>query len=238
MTPIRRLVPELMDAPDVDREELEHSLSDLRGVNRWLGGATTALGAIGPLVKRLGAREVRVLDVATGSGDLSLALVRWARRRGISVRVTATDLHPATAAAARAHTAAEPNVRVEVADALDLPYPDDAFDLVMCHTALHHFGEANAVAVLRELNRVARYGVVVTDLSRSTAALLGARLLAATVWRRHPVTRHDGPRSVAAAFTPAELCALAMAAGMGNARVRARPVFRVALVVDRTAECG
>jgi hypothetical protein len=88
--------------------------------------------------------------------------------------------------------------------------------------------------VLRELDRVARCGVVVTDLYRSRPALLGARLLAATVWRRHPVTRHDGPRSVVAAFTPRELEELAAAAGMAGARVHRHPVFRVALVVDRT----
>lgn len=234
----RRRVPELMDAPAVDAGELAHGLADLRGVNRWLGGKRTALGAIDPLLRRLGGREITVLDVATGSGDLPLALVTWARGAGLSVRVTATDLHPATLAAARAHTAVEPSVQVQSADALSLPFEDGAFDFAMCHTALHHFEESDAIRVLRELDRVARCGVVVTDLARSAPALLGARLLAGTVWRRHPVTRHDGPRSVAAAFTRRELAELAAAAGMIGARVHRRPVFRLALVVDRTASCG
>jgi ubiquinone/menaquinone biosynthesis C-methylase UbiE len=227
-----------MDAPGVDAVELERSLADLRGVNRWLGGESTALGAVLPLVRRLKGREVRVLDVATGSGDLPLALSRRARAAGVRVRIVATDLHEGTLAAARAHTAADPNVRVQSADALALPFEDGAFDLAMCHTALHHFDEHDAIRALRELNRVARCGVVVTDLYRSRPALLGARLLAVTVWRRHPVTRHDGPHSVAAAFTPRELEEMAAAAGLNGARVRTRPVFRAALVVDRTAGCG
>jgi ubiquinone/menaquinone biosynthesis C-methylase UbiE len=227
-----------MDAPGVDAAELEHSLADLRDVNRWLGGASTALRAILPLVLRLKGREVRVLDVATGSGDLPLALSRRAWEAGARVRIVATDFHERTLAAARAHTAADPNVQVRAADALSLPFADDEFDLAMCHTALHHFEEPDAIRVLRELNRVARRGVVVTELYRSRPALLGARLLAATVWRRHPVTRHDGPNSVAAAFTPRELERLAAAAGMEGARVRKRPIFRAALVVDRTATCG
>jgi SAM-dependent methyltransferase len=227
-----------MDAPGVDVAELEHGLADLRGVNRWLGGASTALGAILPLVRRLKGREVRVLDVATGSGDLPLALSRRAQEAGARVRIVATDLHEGTLAAARAHTAADPDVEVRSANALALPFADDEFDLAMCHTALHHFEEPDAVRVLRELNRVARCGVVVTDLYRSRPALLGARLLAATVWRRHPVTRHDGPHSVAAAFIPRELEELAAAAGMEGARVHTHPVFRAALVVDRTATCG
>jgi SAM-dependent methyltransferase len=227
-----------MDAPGVDVAELEHGLADLRGVNRWLGGERTALGAVLPLVRRLKGREVRVLDVATGSGDLPLALSRRAREAGARVRIVATDLHEGTLAAARAHTAADPDVQVRSADALSLPFADDEFDLAMCHTALHHFDEPDAVRLLRELDRVARCGVVVTDLYRSRPALLGARLLAATVWRRHPVTRHDGPHSVAAAFTPYELEELAAAAGMEGALVRTHPVFRAALVVDRTATCG
>lgn len=224
-----------MDAAAVDAKELERGLADIRAVNRWLGGERTALGAVTPLLRRLAAREVTVLDVATGSGDLPLALSKWARRAGLVARVTATDLHPATLAAARAYTAAEPNVQVRSADALDLPFEDDSFDLAMCHTALHHFDDHDAVRVLRELDRVARYGLVVTDLSRSGPALLGARLLAATVWRRHPVTRHDGPRSVRAAFTGRELRELAARAGLEGAKVSGHPVFRLALVVDRTA---
>lgn len=235
--PPRRRVPELMDAPAVDASELAHGLADLRRVNRWLGGSRTALGAVVPLIRRLRGREVSVLDVATGSGDIPLALSRRARRDGVRLRVTATDLHPATLDAARVLTAADPNVQVRSADALHLPFGDDAFDIAMCHTALHHFDEPDAMRVLRELDRVARCGVVVTDLSRSAAALLGARLLAATVWRRHPVTRHDGPHSVAAAFTPGELRTLATNAGLAGARIRTRPVFRVALVLDRTARC-
>jgi SAM-dependent methyltransferase len=234
MPPPRRREAELMDAAAVDAGELERGLSDIRAVNRWLGGGRTALRAISPLVRRIAAKEVTVLDVATGSGDIPLALSEWGRRAGIAVRVTATDLHPATLAAAHAHTAAEPNVQVRSANALDLPFEADSFDLAMCHTALHHFDDTDAVLVLRELDRVARYGLVVTDLSRSAPALLGARLLAATVWRRHPVTRHDGPRSVSGAFTVREVRELASRAGLEGARVSSHPVFRLALILDRT----
>ncbi|HET8655768.1 MAG TPA: methyltransferase domain-containing protein [Longimicrobiaceae bacterium] len=220
--------PERMDAPDVDPRELARSLDDLRGVNRWLGGTRAALAEIVPMLRHFALARARVLDVATGSGDIPVELARWGRRSGTPVEVVATDLHARTVEAARARVD-DPDVRVERADALDLPYPDLAFDVAMCHTALHHFDPAEAVAVLGELGRVAARGVVVTDLRRSRAGLLGARLLAATVWRRHPVTRHDGPRSVRAAYTSDELRALAEEAGLEGARVRRRPVFRLSL---------
>lgn len=235
LLPRRAEGAERMDAPDVGVRELEHGLADLRAVNRWLGGRRVALRLLGGMLRRLPReREIRVLDVATGSADLPLALVRWAERRGIRVRVLATDFHPATLAAARRATAAEPRVEVAPADALALPFADGAFDLALCATALHHFDDDDAVRVLREMDRVARHGWVVSDLSRSLPALLGARILADTVWRGNPVTRHDGPLSVRRAFRPAELRRLARRAGIEGARVRRHPVFRLSLQVDRT----
>jgi ubiquinone/menaquinone biosynthesis C-methylase UbiE len=175
-----------------------------------------------------------VLDVATGSADIPLHVARWARSRGVRMQVVATDNHPGTLEMARERTAGDPDVTVEAADALALPYPDGAFDVALCSCALHHFdAEEDAVQVLRELDRVSRVGLIVNDLRRSRPALLGVRLLAATLWRRHAYARHDGPLSVRRSFTPAELRDLARAAGLPDARVHAHPVFRLALVSQK-----
>ena len=222
-----------MDAAGVDGAELARSLTDLEMVNRWLGGARVAIEALGPLLRPAGGGEIRVLDVATGSADIPLALARWARREGLGVRVLATDAHPRTVAVARERAAGDPGVAVEQADALALPYADGAFDFATCHTALHHFDPPEAVRLLAELRRVATRGVVVTDLLRSWTGLAGVRLLAATVWRRHPITRHDGPASIRAAYTLRELRDLARRAGLGEARARSWFFFnRVALVAE------
>lgn len=221
--------PELMDGPDVDPAELARSLRDLRELNRLLGWRRFAVREALRLAAAVPHRPVRVIDVATGSADVPLALARAARRHGIAIRATATDLHPGALAEARRLTAADPDVEVAPADALSLPFPDASFDVALCCTALHHFSGEEAVRVLREMARVASRGVVVTDLRRTPWALAGVRLLAATRWRRHPVTRHDGERSVRAAFTAAELRALARAAGL-RASVRRLPFFRLGLV--------
>jgi ubiquinone/menaquinone biosynthesis C-methylase UbiE len=223
-----------MDEPGQDRAELARSLADLRGVNRWLGGTRVLLHHLDELVDRHPRDAYRLLDVATGSGDIPLHVARWARERGIPVEIVATDNHPTTLELAREHTSAEPTIRTAFADALKLPFADDAFDIAMLSTALHHFDdERDCVKVLRELHRVSRIGFIVNDLARSRPALIGAHLLAATVWRTHPVTRHDGPLSVRRAFTPAELRSLAARAGFANAHVTAHFPFRVAMVVEK-----
>lgn len=235
MSPLARMAGrELMDEPAQDRAELARSLADLRAVNRWLGGTRVLLHHLEDLVERHPRPSYRILDVATGSGDIPLQVARWARERDLEVQIVATDNHPGTLEAAREHTAAEPAIRTQLADALALPWPDDSFDVALLSTALHHFDdERDCLRVLREMHRVARIGLVVNDLARSRPALLGARLLAATVWRRHPVTRHDGPLSVRRAFTPAELRSLAARAGFAKARVQAHFPFRLALVVEK-----
>lgn len=221
---------ELMDRPEADPAELDRTLEDLRGVNRWLGATRSILKRLAALAGRVQARPIRILDVASGSADIPLEVARWGRRAGVELRVTATDLHSRTLQLAAERVAPDPWVSAERADALSLRYPDAAFDIAICSTALHHFSRGQAVIVLRELARVSSCAVIVGDLRRSRAALLGARILAASVWRRHPITRHDAPLSVRSSFTAAELRELASEAGLDGAIVRSEPIFRLSLV--------
>ena len=223
-----------MDADAVDGEELARSLRDLEGVNRWLGGTRVLLESLGPLLEREIGRELRLLDVATGAADIPLALAHWARERRIALRIVATDTHPATLAVARKRVAGESSIEVQRADALRLPYADGSFDFAMCNTALHHFDPVDAKRVLAELWRVSRRGVVVTDLTRSYLGMAGVRLLAGTLWRGHPVTRHDGPVSIRASYIPLELRAMAREAGLGEPTMRSWLLYnRMAMVARR-----
>ena len=238
MTPMPRAPgAELMDQPGVAPAELDQGLTDLRRVNRWLGGTRTALQAAMPAVREVGASEVRVLDVATGSGDIPLALARAARREGIRIRILATDLHPETVAMARRNLAGESGIEVARADALALPFDAGEFHVAMVNTALHHFDEDEARRLLMQLARVASHAVVVTDLARSRSALVGVALLAYTFWRRHPVTHHDSLVSIRSAYTVPEAVRLARDAGLPAPEARRHPFFRFSLV-SRVGEGG
>lgn len=108
-----------------------------------------------------------------------------------------------------------------------LPFRDDSFDVAVSATMLHHLEREEARAFLRELDRVAARGWVVTDLRRSRAAYLAVRVLAATLWRRHPLPREDGPASVRRAFTAEEARGLLAEAGIGDAGVERLRPFRL-----------
>ena len=51
------------------------------------------------------------------------------------------------------------------ADGRSLPYSDASFDVAHASLVLHHLEPADVVALLREMNRVSRRGIVVNDLA-------------------------------------------------------------------------
>lgn len=220
---------ELLDSPEHDGAELEESLAQVAGVNRWLGGRRALLAHFDDLLPSTGLASI--LDCGTGSADLPRALIDHARRVGRELRVRATDAHPQMVELARRACAAYPEITVEQADVLALPYADRTFDGATLAMTLHHMEGGDAVRCLRELARVSRGAVVVSDLERSLPNWLGARVLGATVWRGNRLTRHDGPLSVRRSFTARELLALAHAAGFTRARVYRHFPYRLILVI-------
>lgn len=213
----------------VEEAELARSLKEVWHVNRYLGGNPALFRHMRRLLRQAPKdRAVRVLDVATGLADVSLALAAWSRRQAIPVAITGVDIHPRILKLAVERTALADEIRIEQGDGRALPYANGAFDIGFCNLALHHFDETDAILVLQELSRVCRSGWVVTDLERHPAAYAAAKLLAKLVWRS-PVTRHDGPLSVRRAFTADEAADLIARANVRGS-VRRHFPFRLALI--------
>ena len=80
--------------------------------------------------------------------------------------------------------------------------------------------------ILRELTRVARLAVIVSDLQRSWFAAAGFWLLSWPL-QFHDVSRHDGFTSVLRGFTCAELARHAREATGCTPDVRRHPGFRL-----------
>lgn len=97
-----------------------------------------------------------LLDVGCGPGSVTIDLAaRVAPGRVVGVDVSAKVIDVARTAAADAGT----DVAFDVADAYELPFPDDSFDVVHAHQVLQHLSDP--VAALREMRRVTKPGGVV-----------------------------------------------------------------------------
>src|SRR6478672_11893946 len=92
----------------------------------------------------------RVLDVATGTGDLAVEL---AGRVGPGGEVVGSDFSEGMLALARRKA---PALRFEWGDALDLPYPDGAFAAATVGFGARNFGDLDRW--LAEMARVVRPG--------------------------------------------------------------------------------
>ena len=95
----------------------------------------------------------RILELACGTG-IATARLRAALPEG--VEIVATDLNEAMLDYARNKRGDLPNLRYQVADALDLPFEDGSFDAVACQFGVMFFPDKAAGA--REAARVLKPG--------------------------------------------------------------------------------
>jgi Methyltransferase domain len=216
----RSITPELLDqaGPDGARR----SLRDLIKINRYLGGYRTLRHMLRQVVQPT--EDFSLLDVGAASGDMGGAILRWYPRAA----VTSFDYR-------RHHLAAAAYPKL-VGDAFALPFQQSSFDFVFSSLFLHHFEDDQIVDLLGTFRRIARRAVLAIDLERGPLAV---QFLPMTKWLFgwDPITLHDGPISVQAAFKRDELLSLALRAGLSNASVRVhRPWSRLSLVARLYAE--
>lgn len=221
----RRRQPEIIDQPDLDESRHVLALRGLERINRWSGSARILWPAIRDLARQARDAPLRLLDIATGAGDVPIRLWHKVRRAGLALQIEACDRSTTAIAHARqAAVARGAEVRFFEWDALAGPLPE-GYDVLTCSLFLHHLEEEQAIDFLARMAAAARRLVLINDLRRSRSGLLLA-YAATRVLTRSPVVHVDGPISVAAAFTPSEVLQLAERAGLKGGRVGRRWPFR------------
>lgn len=223
--------PEVMDDPALTPTAHEAALRGLARLNGLSGSAAILWPPIAALARQLG-RPLRVLDVASGAGDVPLRLWRRAERQGLPLEIHGVDISPRAVAHARQRAERwRAPVCFAPLDVLAEPLPT-GFDVVTSSLFLHHLKPADAAALLCRMADVAEHLVLVNDLRRSKPGLALARC-AAWLFTRSPVVHVDAPRSVRAAFSLREAEQLAAEAGLARATVARRWPFRFLLKWER-----
>jgi SAM-dependent methyltransferase len=202
-------VLEMIDQAQPVSAELERDLERIRQLNRWFGSYQLILNFIRRWIKA--GALLRIVDLATGSGDIPRLIVDYSRSIGAVVEIDAVDHQPATLEIARRLSVGYPEISYIDADILKW-CPAGPHDIALCTLALHHFSDEDAVKVLQRCSELATTFVLVSDLRRGLFLKNAIQLLTAFVFRE-PMTRHDARLSAARAFSFSEMRHLASRAG-------------------------
>jgi SAM-dependent methyltransferase len=230
--------PERIREANVRYHDLAASHYDSKwGITYGRGGRAQVLGKLRKALGRHPGGFDRGLEVGAGTGYFTLNLLRaGALREGV-----ATDISPGMLATL-SKSARRLGLEVETAccEAEELPYEDDAFDLVFGHAVLHHLPDLDAAfrefrRVLRPGGRVAfcgepsRYGDRLASLPKRGAQAVSPvwRALMGAGPRRSDGNGHAPSEEELLehlvdvhAFTPGDLVGHARAAGFEGVRVR------------------
>jgi len=199
-------------------EEYEGCLVELRRVNEWLGDAKVLRESLFAEIERADLRSFSVLDVGAGSGELLRVTAKWARETNRTASLCGLELNERSAAAILEESTDFPEITGVRGDGLALPFPQGSFDYVIQSLTLHHFNDAGAVSVIREMGRVARRAIFVIDLHRNPVAYFFYTTVG-RLFLHNRLLREDGALSILRSFKPAEMAELGQQAGLANVTV-------------------
>jgi len=195
---------EILDSDGCSARDAQGALAVLGRINRWFGGVATTRKMVERVGQVTGEKHFSMLEVAAGLGQVPEEVCAEVGRRGIKLDVTLLDRAPShlpTASRDRINgTAVRHHI---VADALALPFPDRAFDLVSCNLFAHHLNTQPLAHFVREGLRVSRRALLINDLIRHPLHL--ALAYAGFPIMRHRVAWLDGLTSVRRAYVPDEI---------------------------------
>ncbi|WP_437280249.1 methyltransferase domain-containing protein [Sorangium sp. So ce375] len=229
----RSTLDELMDTEPVGFEEFRACLVDLALVNRL----TLAYRPTFAFLERLVARglpenrPLEVIDVGSGYGDMLRRIDAWARERGIAVSLTGVDLNPWSRRSAAEATPPGRPITWVTADAFAYE-PPGGVDVVLSSLFTHHLPDPLVVRFLAWMDAKARLGWFINDLHRHPLPYHVFRHLSRLAgW--HRFVQHDGPVSIARAFSASDWRRLIAEAGLDPRAVEVRWRVPFRLTVGR-----
>src|SRR5260370_23952797 len=134
--------PELMDRPQPVSSELENDLRNLRQLNRFFGSHCLIRNFLRRWIEP--GEHVRIVDLATGSGDIPRLIVDYAQKIGAKVEVDAVDRQSPTLEIARKLSGNYPEISYIDENILEWRPAAPSY-IVFCSLALHHFSDDESV---------------------------------------------------------------------------------------------
>ena len=178
-------------------ELFDESLKQIEAVNRLTLGYRPVLSWLDRQLSSREPQSVTILDVGSGRGDLLRRIWFLARKKNVTVQLMGLDLDSWSAPAARQATPTYMDIDYRIGNVFDM---EREVDFIVCSHVTHHMTHDELVAFIRWLEAHARRGWFIDDLHRHPISFMLAKMVLCLA-PVNSMIRHDGPVSVARAFT-------------------------------------
>jgi len=210
-----------MDDFSIQDERIDEALSELKIINKYLGGISTTKSALSYFIQSKN-DELKILDIGSGSSDNLLA----AKNKYPNLHILSIDKN------LRVLTNSKKLSNKINADAFSLPLKNKSYDIIHVALFLHHFTEEQINIMLKEFLRISKRGIIINDLQRSYFALLGIKILT-VLFSKSQMVKNDGPLSVKRGFTKPEILKLLSDVGVTNFVIKKTWAFRWMVVIKK-----
>ena len=131
-------------------------------------------------VSKGGDQEIRVLELASGSGGLALALAEEARRKNLPVSITGSDIVPTFIEAGNRQAAERKlSLSFRLINAFNMPeFSAGLFDLIVLSQSIHHFTPGQLAIMIAQSAKHTKTAFVGIDGFRSILLAGGVPFMA------------------------------------------------------------
>ncbi|MVM29701.1 methyltransferase domain-containing protein [Spirosoma sp. HMF4905] len=222
---------EIMDDFALTGQELSDALDKIALINQWLGGNKITLDGIKKLIKDYPkGKEISIVDIGCGNGDMCRAIADLGRKAGITFKILGIDANTYTINHAKSLSQSYSNISYAILNIFDRDFASLNYDIAVCTLTLHHFTDQEIVSLMTLLTNKAKLGVVINDLQRSALAYRLFQLIC-FVFRLNTMSREDGLTSILRGFKKQDLEKLSKQLHLKKYRINWKWAFRYQWII-------
>jgi len=216
---------ELMDDLTSTGPEMKQTLSELKQVNRLLGGNKVLTNALSLIIKKYPQPHYDIADIGCGGGDMVRVMSEWAKGNDVSITVHALDANPNIIEMAKDNLKDLDNVVFHTADVFDESFASGKLDIITCTLFTHHFTDEELVRMFTGFRSKTKLGLIINDLHRHPFAYYSIKFIT-QIFSKSPMVKNDGPLSVLRSFKIPDLKRVLDAAGWSKYQIKWYWAFR------------
>ncbi len=203
-TNIRTYEAEIMDDFSIDGEVLYDALDKLATINRLLGGNRITINGLKTLLRNQPQdRQVVIVDLGCGGGDILRAISNFGKKEGYNFQLIGIDANNNTLEYASKLSSGFENIEFRYVDVFSDEFNGLEYDIAITTLFLHHFEDPQLLRLMEHLLKTAKLGIVVNDLHRHRLAYYLFKLISIPI--KNKMIVQDGLTSVLRGFKRKEL---------------------------------